>query len=115
MPRYLFTAKDSDGQPVTYFIESATLNGARYALETRCYTQIVFHTDDTSNQLDESFRQEMGGSNPEDFLTPQQILESRQSGGLLGGLWFGLKMNAIFWVPLGIWCFLALIDGRPYR
>lgn len=115
MPRYLFTAKDSDGQPVTDFIESATLDGARYALETRRYTQILFHTDDASNQLDESIRQEMGSPNPEGVLTPRQILEARQSGGLLGGLWFGLRMNAVIWVPLAIWCVLALIAGRPYR
>ena len=52
MPDYLFTARTSEGRTVTDRITAPTVDAARYALETRRYADIIFHTDDQTNRLD---------------------------------------------------------------
>lgn len=114
MPQYLFTATSRDGAKVTDRVGAATVEGARYALETRGFTEIVFHTDDSSHRIDAAMSAEMGTTDADYELSPEQEKEARQGGGMLSGLWFAWKVNALFWVPTGAWAAWAWWNGRPY-
>ncbi len=114
MPQYLFTATSRDGAKVTERVGAATVEGARYALETRGFTEIVFHTDDSSLRIDAALSAEMGATDSDAELTPEQEKEARQGGGMLSGLWFAWKVNSIFWMPTGGWAAWAWWNGRPY-
>ena len=114
MASYLYTAKSPDGKSITDRVEASTTDGARYALNLRGYREIVFHTDDSSNRVDATLLAEMADGDLEFRLTPEQEREARQGGGVVRELWFAWKMNAIFWVPIGVWVGANLIKGHPF-
>ena len=114
MPDYLFTARSPDGRAVTDRITAPTVNAARYALETRRYEGIVFHTDDQTARLDAQMARDLNPDQDGEILTPEQQLEARRSGGFLHGLWFAWKANAILWLPILIWCLGSYLGQRPF-
>jgi hypothetical protein len=115
MPQYLFTARNKDGKQVTDRIEAATVDGARYALEIRRYTEIIFHTDDASLRIDAALNKEMDPDPIEDFqLDPEQELEARRQGGFFSGIWFAWKAHWFMWLPLLIWCAFIYRGGLPF-
>lgn len=114
MPDYLFTARNPERESVTDRITAASVDGARYALETRRYTEIVFHTDDSSLRTDAALQKELDPNSESIPLEPELELESRRSGGLLAGIWFAWKVNAVFWLPLAVWDICAWFGSRPF-
>jgi hypothetical protein len=114
MPDYLFTARTSEGRAVTDRITAPTVNAARYALETRRYEDIVFHTDDQTARLDAQMARDLDPDQEGEVLTPEQQLEARRGGGFLHGLWFAWKVNSIFWLPILIWCAISFVGSRPF-
>jgi hypothetical protein len=115
MPEYLFTAKNLHGKPVTDRIEAASVDGARYALELRRFTEITFHTDDASLRIDESLNREMDPNpDPDLQLDPDEELAARRSGGFLAGIWFAWKVHWFMWLPLLVWCAFIYRGGQPF-
>lgn len=114
MPDYLFTGRDAEGRPVTDRITAATVDGARYALETRRYTEIVFHTDDASQRLDATFQRELDPDAELVPLDPEEDLKARRGGGLLHGIGLAVKMHAFLWLPLLVWNLSSWSGARPF-
>lgn len=113
MPWYLFTARTSDGQQVTDRIESPTVESARYALELRHFSEIVFHTDDGSHDLAAWMHKETGvldgpGQHARDEL------KSLRTGGSWEVLWSTWKANVWLWGPLLVWTLIGIRKGMPY-
>ena len=99
MPTFLYTAKTRAGLPVAERITANNTSAARYALETRGYTNIQFETDDMQASIDRA----IGAKPPPDGWTPELEMESRRLGGPWSHLAFALKVHAVFWVPLVCW------------
>ncbi len=114
MPDYLFTGRDAEGRAVTERITAATVDGARYALETRRYTQIVFHTDDASNRLDATLKQDLDPNEEGVELDPETALKLRRGGGFLNGIGFAVQVHMFLWLPLLVWNLSSWFGSRPF-
>jgi tetratricopeptide (TPR) repeat protein len=114
MPKFLFTGVASDGKRLTERIEAETVSAARYKLELRGWHGINFLTDELCVRTDELLQADCQGRIPENFLTPAQEAEARRSGSVWQALWFGWKMNSIFWIPLLIWNSFSYFGARPF-
>lgn len=114
MPEYLYTARSPEGKTVTDRIAAATVDTARYALETRRYQDIVFHTDDSTARLDAQTARDLDPDGDGEVLTPEQQLAARRGGGFFSGLWFAWKVNAVFWLPILVWCLISYFGSRPF-
>ena len=110
MPTFLYTAKTRAGLPVAERITANNISAARYALETRGYTNIQFETDDMQASIDRT----IGAKPPPDGWTPELEMESRRLGGPWSHLAFALKVHAVFWVPLVCWNIYSLWEGPPF-
>ncbi len=109
---FLYTAVNRDGETVTERIEATNSATARYALELRGYSSIVFHTDEWQNAF-----QQWAGQNVEvdcESWTPEKELESRTSGGAWSHIVFCFREATIMWLPLAIWNTLSVLSGPPY-
>jgi tetratricopeptide (TPR) repeat protein len=116
MPTFLFSGQSPNKQSVTERIEAETLSSAKYKLELRGYTNIVFHTDEMSTNIDRSlFDDDIERPTPEMVLTPEQERDARRGGGVLREIWMAWKVNAVFWMPLAVWDTVALFRRGPVR
>ncbi len=110
MTNFLYTAKNRVGQRVTERISANNTSAARYALETRGYTEICFETDELQADID---RLNNAKPLPKEW-TPELEMESRRLGGPWSHVLFALKLNAVLWVPLVFWDYNSLLKGAPY-
>jgi tetratricopeptide (TPR) repeat protein len=116
MATFLFSGQNPDQQSVTDRIEAETLSSAKYKLELRGYSNIVFHTDEMSTNIDRSlFDDDAKRPTPQMVLTPDQERDARRAGGVLGEIWTAWKLNAVLWMPLAVWDAVALFRKGPLR
>jgi hypothetical protein len=98
MAQFLFSARNPHGVQVTERIEAVNVSAARYALETRRYLDIVFHTDDMTAAL-----RAVAGTKrdkDDDFWTPEMELRARRGRTNLSRMVSPLKRLSVCWVPL---------------
>jgi hypothetical protein len=113
MAQFLFSAKNRDGENVTERVGAANASAARYALETRGYRDIVFHTDDMSEAIHKSLGFEE--KKDDDFWTAEKELKARRGHTNWSRAFFPLGSLAIIWVPLLVWTVYAAVHFRAYQ
>jgi tetratricopeptide (TPR) repeat protein len=114
MPTFLYTGKKGDGLAVTDRMEAASLSAAKYRLQLRGFRDLVFHTDEMTAKIDDVIQAEHAHLLPPNELSPEQEVEARHGGGVVGTIWFAWKANTLFWLPLFLWSGVAVWQGRPH-
>jgi tetratricopeptide (TPR) repeat protein len=109
---FLYTAVNRDGETVIERIEATNTTTARYALELRGYSSIVFHTDEWQDTFQQWAGQQVEIDN--EAWTPEKELESRTSGGAWSHITFLFREFKFFWLPLAVWNTLSVLSGPPY-
>jgi hypothetical protein len=110
--RFLYTAVNHEGETVIERIEATNITIARYALELRGYSSIVFHTDEWHDIFQQGNEKKMEIDSK--AWTPEEELESRVSGGAWAHITSLFREFKIFWLPLAVWNTLSVFSGPPY-
>jgi hypothetical protein len=113
MAQFLFSAKNREGKDVTERVTAANASAARYALETRGYREIVFHTDEMTQAIHKSLGFE--DKEEDDAWTAEMELKARRGRANWVRAFSSLKPLAIIWVPLLAWTVFAAIHFRTYH
>jgi len=101
MSQFLFSAKNRENRDVTERINAVNVSAARYALETRGYQAIVFHTDDMAASVDQSLG--IDESKYRSIWSPEAELASRNGRSVPARIFGHLPKLFPIWVPVLVW------------
>jgi tetratricopeptide (TPR) repeat protein len=112
MSQFLFSAKNPENREVTERIDAVNVSAARYALETRGYQSIVFHTDDMTAAIDKSLGIDKSKRTAD--WTASHELRARLGRSNWSRLFIHLPKLAPIWAPLLIWTVYAGVHYQQW-